>query len=82
MKEIIENGELLEFGFAHFGVEDKDNRFVAEHDLIVEEVNSSDGMSFGAAIEMMKRGKKVARRGWNGKGMWLCVPLCEGPADR
>lgn len=30
-----------------------------------------DGMTFGQAIEAMKRGKKVARRGWNGKGMFL-----------
>ncbi len=30
-----------------------------------------DGMTFGMAIEAMKRGKKVARRGWNGKGMYL-----------
>ena len=28
-------------------------------------------MSFGLAIEAMKKGKKVARRGWNGKGMFL-----------
>lgn len=38
-----------------------------------------DGMTFGMAIEAMKRGKKVARKGWNGKGMWLCVPLVDGP---
>ena len=38
-----------------------------------------DGMTFGEAIEAMKRGKKVARAGWNGKGMWLCVPLVDGP---
>jgi GMP synthase-like glutamine amidotransferase len=29
------------------------------------------GMTFGQAIEAMKNGKKVARRGWNGKGMYL-----------
>ena len=40
-----------------------------------------DGMTFGMAIEAMKRGKKVARKGWNGKGMWLCVPLCNGPKE-
>ena len=31
----------------------------------------TDGLSFGLAIEAMKSGKKVARRGWNGKGMFL-----------
>ena len=30
-----------------------------------------DNMTFGLAIEMMKKGKKVARKGWNGKGMFL-----------
>ncbi|HCI6318154.1 TPA: DUF2829 domain-containing protein [Klebsiella quasipneumoniae subsp. similipneumoniae] len=29
------------------------------------------GLSFGLAIEALKQGKKVARAGWNGKGMWL-----------
>lgn len=33
-------------------------------------------LTFGHAIEAAKRGKRVARAGWNGKGMWLwlCVP--------
>lgn len=30
-------------------------------------------MGLGEAIECMRRGKKVARRGWNGKGMWLRI---------
>ena len=28
-------------------------------------------MDFGEAIRAMKAGKKVARAGWNGKGMWV-----------
>ena len=32
-----------------------------------------EGMTFGMAIEAMKRGNKVARRGWNGKGMYIWV---------
>lgn len=31
----------------------------------------TDGLTFGLAIEALKLGKKVARSGWNGKGMWL-----------
>ena len=38
-------------------------------------------MTFGMAIEAMKSGKKVARKGWNGKRMWLCIPLVEGPKE-
>lgn len=29
------------------------------------------GMNFGDALAMVKAGRKVARAGWNGKGMWL-----------
>ena len=32
-----------------------------------------DGMNFGHALEMLKRGERVARKGWNGKGMWLVL---------
>lgn len=28
-------------------------------------------MNFGEAIEALKSGKKVCRKGWNGKGMFL-----------
>mgnify|MGYP000456261104 CR=1 FL=1 len=34
---------------------------------------SVEGLSFGLAIEAMKKGLKVARKGWNGKGMWLIL---------
>ena len=30
-------------------------------------------MSFGEALSALKRGQRVARSGWNGKGMWLCL---------
>lgn len=28
-------------------------------------------MNFGQALESLKLGHRVAREGWNGKGMWL-----------
>ena len=31
------------------------------------------GLSFGLAIEAAKMGKKIARAGWNGKDMWVCL---------
>jgi hypothetical protein len=31
----------------------------------------TDKMTFGLAIEALKKGHKVARKGWNGKNMWL-----------
>lgn len=30
-------------------------------------------MDFGDAIRALKEGKKVARAGWNGRGMWLIL---------
>lgn len=30
-------------------------------------------MTFGEAIEALKRGERVTRAGWNGKGMWLAL---------
>lgn len=41
-----------------------------------------DAMSFGHAIHALKAGQKVARAGWNGKGMWLyLVPANSYPAQ-
>lgn len=37
-----------------------------------EAYRPTTGMNFGLAIEAMRQGKRVARAGWNGKGMW-CV---------
>ena len=42
----------------------------------------TDALSFGHAVEALKAGKKVARAGWNGKGMWLyLVPANSYPAQ-
>jgi hypothetical protein len=30
-----------------------------------------DELSFSAALEYLKAGRRVCRAGWNGKGMWL-----------
>lgn len=33
--------------------------------------NLENRLTFGGALEALKSGKKVARTGWNGKGMYL-----------
>ena len=40
-------------------------------------------MNFGLAIEALKAGKKIARDGWNGKGMYIAmvVPCVDYAAD-
>lgn len=48
-----------------------------------EAYRACDAMSFGLAIEALKKGHKVARRGWNGKSMFLYyVPAASYPAQR
>lgn len=32
-------------------------------------------MTFGDAIDAMRTGARVARKGWNGKGMWLALQV-------
>lgn len=40
-------------------------------------------MNFGDALAALKQGKRVARHGWNGKGMFLYyVPAAAYPAHR
>lgn len=42
----------------------------------------TEGMTFGLAIEALKHGAKVARPGWNGKGMFIYfVPPASYPAQ-
>ena len=40
-------------------------------DVFEEAYRPTDGMNFGLAIEAMKKGFKVRRRGWNGKGIHI-----------
>lgn len=40
-------------------------------DVFERAYKASGNLSFGDALEYMKQGSKVARKGWNGKGMWI-----------
>lgn len=46
-------------------------------DTFEEVYREMSGLTFGMAIEAMRKGCKVARAGWNGKGMWLMLVLAE-----
>lgn len=48
----------------------------AQHDAAYR---PCDAMTFGLAVEALKKGLKVARAGWNDKGMWLF--LIQGSND-
>lgn len=38
-----------------------------------DEMLKTTGLSFGDALSHLKNGFRVARAGWNGKGMWLVL---------
>ena len=40
-------------------------------DVFEEAYRPIQGMNFGLAVEAMKKGHKVSRSGWNGKGQWV-----------
>ena len=57
----------------------KPDIFAATYDVYSE----LEAMSFGQAVEAMKSGKRVARKGWNGSGMFAYyVPVAKYPAQR
>ena len=41
-----------------------------------------EGLNFGEAIEALKLGRRVSRKGWNDKGMFIFMrPACEVTAE-
>ena len=46
-----------------------DNKIEAQDWMIPDDAT----FSFGDAVEILKKGARVAREGWNGKGMWLMM---------
>ena len=56
-----------------------DNKIEAQNWMIPDDAT----FSFGDAVEILKKGARVAREGWNGKGMFLYyVPENKYPASR
>ena len=40
-------------------------------DVFEEAYRRTDAMTFGMAIEAARKGRKIARKGWNGKGQYV-----------
>ena len=45
-------------------------------DVFEKAYRESDGLPFGLAIEAAKMGKRIARKGWNGKGQYVELATC------
>ena len=59
----LDEGYLMEYENGHVQWLPKE--------MFESDYKECNAMTFGFAIEAMKKGKKVARKGWNGKGMYL-----------
>ena len=46
-------------------------------DVFEEAYHESGEMSFSEALYLLKQGKRIARKGWNGKGMFLFLAYGE-----
>ena len=49
-------------------------------DVFEKAYRKTDAMTFGDALVVLKKGARVARAGWNGKGMWITLS-CAGTRD-
>lgn len=88
MDEVIQipKGELISYCICPIGEDDENNRFVAIDDFVVIKkeryeklIGRSGGLTFSRALEAMRKGLKVCRKGWNSKDCWLSIPLVDGP---
>lgn len=47
-------------------------------DVFERAYRPTTGLTFGLAIEAIKQGQRLARNGWNGKGMWIGLHTEDG----
>ena len=67
--DVCDNNEIEEDGY--FIVYENGYESWAPKSVFEKAYKAIGKMTFGMAIEMLKKGFKVARKGWNGKGMFL-----------
>lgn len=68
----VDNVRKIETRVEEFGINVVELTFEADESVINTTRKSKCGfMDFGRAIEALKRGRKIAREGWNGKDMFL-----------
>lgn len=53
----------------------KDALFCAVVDSLAPKVFKTTNLSFGDAIQALKQGKRIARAGWNGKGLFIFMQV-------
>jgi len=74
----VDNVRKIETQVEEFGINVVELTFEADEVVTSTTRKLKNGcMTFGRAIEALKRGRKIAREGWNGEGMWLRLVIPE-----
>ena len=68
-------GYLVEYLDGGAANDDRHNGYISwsPKDVFDAAYQPTEAMSFSHALTALKAGRKVARAGWNGKGMWLIL---------
>ena len=74
MKPALLEGEVLEEGYRVIYAPDGYESW-SPKEVFEVAYRCTEGMNFGLALEAAKMGKKIARHGWNGKGIYLEVQV-------
>lgn len=70
-EKVSDGWEATEIRYGYAVVYEGGYRSWSPADVFEAAYRRTDGMNFGLAIEAAKMGKRIARRGWNGKGMYV-----------
>lgn len=70
-RKVAEGWESTEIRHGYAVVYEDGYRSWSPKEVFEQAYRQVDGLSFGLAIEAMKQGRRVTRRGWNGKGMYV-----------
>lgn len=72
LQNLADENEFVEFEEEGYKVIYEDGyESWSPKDAFEKAYQPTDNLKFGLAIEALKRGKKVARKGWNGKDMFI-----------
>lgn len=70
-EKVSDGWEATEIRYGYAVVYEDGYRSWSPADVFEAAYRRTDGLSFGLAIEAAKMGKRIARKGWNGKGMYV-----------
>jgi hypothetical protein len=69
---VVKGVERTESDHTHVGLQLRPERIESDH-LFIEEEKTMPTHDIGYAVRLLKEGKRVTRKGWSGKNMWLAL---------